>query len=232
VGSALKLLLVALLLAAPARADQLPAPRRHLDKLEDGPGFTVVNPARAFGTPLAVRRLRETFERYHARYPEAASIMVMDLSKRGGGRLHPHASHHAGRDVDVRYALNCRTKYFVDASPFTLDAERTWFLISTLIATGDVELIFVNRKLQRYLYRHAAAQGVPEEQLDELFQYRHGVRQKVGIIRHEPGHVGHFHVRFRRAAPHEQVPLARAKGGCHLAAAWARLECRGLGSPL
>jgi hypothetical protein len=231
VSLASKLMFAALLLA-PSSGHAAEPSRRHLEKLEEGAGFKVVNPARAFGTPLAVRRLRETFERYHARYPEAEPIMVMDLSKHGGGRLRPHASHRTGRDVDVRYVLNCRTKYFVDAGPYTFDAERTWFLISTLIATGDVEFVFVNRKLQRYLYRHAAAQGVPEAQLDELFQYRHGARQKVGVIRHEPGHVGHFHVRFRRAAPTEQPPLASAKGGCYLASAWARLECRGLGSPL
>ncbi len=208
------------------------APRRPLEQLQAGPGYKLMNPARAFGTPMAVRRLREAFERYHQRFPEAAPVMVMDLSKRGGGRIQPHASHRTGRDVDVRYILNRETSVFVEASPRSLDVERTWFLISTLIEGGDVEYVFVNRKLQRYLYRHAEGLGLPEDRLDELFQYRHGVRQKVGIIRHEPGHMGHFHVRFRRPEP-QQVPLARAPGGCRLGpVAWSRLECRGLGSPL
>jgi hypothetical protein len=208
-----------------ASADQPRRTARRLELLEDGPGFAVQNPAHAFGAPLTVRRLRQALVRYHARYPEAPPVLIMDLSRRGGGRLLPHASHRTGRDVDVRLILKRPTSSQVDASPRTLDAERTWFLISALIEGGDVEYVFLNRRLQRPLYELASL-SLDRERLDELFQYRHP-GQKVGIIRHEPGHLGHFHVRFRRAAA-RPLPQSSRPGPCPGALAWSRPECHGM----
>ena len=142
--------------AGASTEDRQRAPARRLEQLEDGPGFRVTNPAHAYGAPLTLLRLRQALARYHARYPEAPTLLIMDLSRRGGGRLRPHASHRAGRDVDVRLILNRQTSRLVDASARTLDAERTWFLVSALIEGGDVEYVFLNRRLQQPLYRQAA----------------------------------------------------------------------------
>jgi hypothetical protein len=195
-------------------ASKVSSPRRKLEQLEEGPGFKVLNPDHAYGTELTVRQLRHALAIYHEQFPEAAPVQIMDLSRRGGGRLGPHASHRTGRDVDVRLVLKTKNPRVVEGTPSNLDVERTWFLMSALIETGDVEYIFLNRKLHRTLYRYATELGLDRERLGELFQYPHGASAKVGVIRHEPGHLCHFHVRFRRP-PRAGGPAvaARAEAG-------------------
>ena len=74
-------------------------------------------------------------------------------------------------------------------------------MIKSFIDTDDVRFIFVDYRLQRVLYEHAAKQGVPKARLRELFQYPRSRAVNGGIIRHEPGHATHFHVRFKKARP-------------------------------
>jgi hypothetical protein len=50
--------------------------------------------------------------------------------------------------------------------------------------------------VQALLYEHAKGKGASQDLLDELFQYPRGKRRQYGLIRHEPGHGDHFHVRF------------------------------------
>jgi hypothetical protein len=76
------------------------------------------------------------------------------------------------------------------------DVERTWFLIHALVSTGDVEYVFLNRRLVRPLYRYVKDR-MSKAELAETFQWpRRG--WTPGIVRHEPGHLRHFHVRFQR----------------------------------
>jgi len=190
-----------------ARARKRPR-RRKLDlvQLTSGPGFRVLNPHRAWGQPLIVWRLNESLRAYQVRYPEAAPLLVQDLSKRGGGRLEPHQSHRSGWDVDVGVVRRGRSfDRLVPAGPRTLDVERTWWLIHSLIETGDVQYVFLNKRLIRPLYRHARRQGISKQQLLELFHYPRRDRWGRGIIRAEPGHTAHFHVRFLRKRPPQPV---------------------------
>ena len=43
----------------------------------------------------------------------------------------------------------------------------------------------------------AKKQGVSKRTLDAMFQYPHGPSAAHGIIRHDPGHDDHMHVRVR-----------------------------------
>ena len=172
---------------------------------EEGPGYRVVNRRRSWGTFLAITHLMEVFADHARHYPKAAPLVVGDISRKGGGMLPPHASHRRGRDVDIRFPLKIETKHYVAASPKTLDVKRTWDLIERFIKTGDVVYIFVDYKLQKALYEHVERQRrFSSKQLREYFQYPRGRRSMLGIIRHEPGHSTHMHVRFtreRRAKP-------------------------------
>lgn len=183
-------------------------PRLKLLQLASGPGFHVLNPDRAWGQPLAVWRINEVLCAYVSHFPDAAPVLVQDLSKRGGGRLEPHSSHRRGWDVDIGVVRKGRSfDRFVAASPRTMDAEKTWWLIQSFIRTGDVQYVFLNKRLIRPLYRYAKKQGISRERMLELFHYPRRSRWGLGIIRAEPGHNAHFHVRFLRKRPSVPEPV-------------------------
>ncbi len=173
-----------------------PQTRRKFYQLKAEAGYRLQNPHRAWGTFTAVMTLQAALRNYHQAYPEAPDLVIHDLSRRRGGKLHPHVSHRSGRDVDIRLPLKPHRDRYVEARPATLDVERTWTLIAALLQSRTIEYIFIDYKLQRVLYRFARAQGYKRAELREIFQYPR--RHRKGILRHEPGHRGHMHVRFLR----------------------------------
>jgi murein endopeptidase len=175
--------------------------RRGFVQLTAGPGYHVRRPERAWGTPLVVRRLREIAAAYRRRFPAAATLWIHDISRRTGGRSSGHTSHCTGQDVDLRLALRGKGQGFVDATGKTLHIERTWFLLLSLLKTCDVELIFLDRGLQRALWEHARRRGVSRRELAYIFRYPY--RRASGVVRHADHHKNHMHVRFRLAG----VPL-------------------------
>ena len=175
-----------------------------MHQLRSGAGYVVRNRRVAWGTFLTVTRLVDVMSAHDMKYPKAHPLRVDDLSREGGGRLKPHASHRSGRDVDIRYPLTIKTNAYIKASTETLDVPRTWDLMNAFIETKDVVYIFVDTRLQKLLYEHAVKQKVPEEKLKKLFQYPRSRRAATGIIRHEPGHATHMHVRFRRSTPDDE----------------------------
>ena len=178
--------------------------RRHkLVRLHESAGLKVRTPRRGWGTQLTVDRLKEVCARYQEQFPDADPIRIHDLSRRRGGKLKPHKSHRDGRDVDIRVVLNRKTKYYARATTRTIDRERMFFLVKALIDTSDVEVIFLDRRLQRALYRHARKQGYTNDDLRHMFQYPFGWG---ATIRHWKGHEDHIHVRFRRKS--KRIPLA------------------------
>ncbi len=160
----------------------------------------IKRPHLAWGTTRTIRAIERAVEQYRSRHRGAPAVHIGDISKRGGGALHPHLSHRAGVDVDVGYVLlgadGHRTR-FSGVTRQNLDVARTWALVRAFIDTGAVEVIFMDYGLQEVLYEHAKARGVGDEELDELFQYPRGRGRSHGIIRHWRSHVHHFHVRFR-----------------------------------
>jgi len=168
-----------------------------LYQLTAGPGYIVRNPARAWGTFLTVTRLMEVLASHGRAHPRATPLRVDDISRKGGGSLAPHKSHRRGRDVDIRFPLKVETDRYVAATPDTLDVERTWDLIQRFLATEDVVYIFVDYRLQKKLYEHVKKQRkLSKSKLADYFQHPRSPRSMSGIIRHEPGHSTHMHVRF------------------------------------
>lgn len=165
-----------------------------------GDGLWVRSPKRSFGTRKTVTLFRRAVQKVRKRFPGTAELMVGDLSYRGGGRMRPHRSHRDGRDIDAAYWLRDGRprRWFARARYKTLDVARTWALFETLIATGEVEYIFVSYRLQKALYRHARKQGASKRWLRGIFQWPRHWRRKAGIIRFERGHRDHFHVRFKK----------------------------------
>jgi murein endopeptidase len=85
---------------------------------------------------------------------------------------------------------------FVKASKSNLDFELTWALLMALTEKGAVDYIFIDRNLQKWLHDWALEQKkAPKAKLDALFQHPDGGPN--ALVRHEPGHLNHMHVRFR-----------------------------------
>ena len=55
----------------------------------------------------------------------------------------------------------------------------------------------MNYRLQKVFYDWAKKAGVKRAVLERVFQYPRGKRAMRGIIRHEPGHHAHMHLRFK-----------------------------------
>jgi murein endopeptidase len=135
--------------------------------------------------------------RLAARYPDGTSLVVGDLSLPGGGKMEPHKSHQNGLDADICLLTQESRSSCVwrNVGGSELDAERMWYLFKSWMDQEYVEYIFLDRSLQRPLYEFAQARGATETQLKKWFEYpaRGGTR---ALIRHEPGHDDHFHIRF------------------------------------
>lgn len=170
-------------------AEQLPAHR----------GFRMRDSDRAWGTNETISFMLEAFDHVRRVHPDAARVRVHDLSYRRGGPMRGHHSHQSGRDADIGlYQNRCRggTCAFRDVRARDLDVERQWTLLRYWLRHNQVDYIFLDYDLQQPLYEYAESQGATRAQLNEWFQYPHGSRSARGVIRHEPNHADHIHVRF------------------------------------
>ena len=169
-------------------------------RLEATADIYIKRPHLAFGTAKTVSLIEKAIARYKKKVGRAPKVHVGDISKRGGGALHPHVSHNSGRDVDIGYVLtgdHANRTRFSGVNRDNLDVPRTWALVKSFLDTHEVLYIFMDYSLQKTLYDYARSQGVSEYELDELFQYPRGRGRSHGIVRHWPSHKHHFHVRFR-----------------------------------
>ena len=93
-------------------------------------------------------------------------------------------------------------KYFVKATKTSLNMSANWDFIRALAGTSSsdsrVGYIFLDYRVQERIYRWAKRKGkATEKELKRIFQYPRGRRALRGIIRHEPGHADHYHIRFK-----------------------------------
>lgn len=170
----------------------------HGEPLPDDPDYEILFHHRTFGTYYTVSETRRVMEAYHDKYPDAHELMIGDISFRTGGAISPHKSHKSGRDIDISYPRLDEPptlEQFNHVRRDELDAEKTFFLIQTLISGGHVEYIFMDRWFQRKLYRVAERRGAPDEWLAKVFEYPDWGGE--ALVRHSPGHRNHMHIRFQ-----------------------------------
>jgi hypothetical protein len=154
---------------------------------------------RAYGATNAIGAMVAAFHRYGEAFGGAAPpVSVGEISGPRGGRALPHSSHRSGRDVDLGYVLLPGTEgeHWKQASATNFDVEKNWVLIKALVETGEVQTIFISRKLQRLL-EPVARQDIGEEALGRYFWRPGGGPEQDPILRHWDGHRDHMHVRFR-----------------------------------
>lgn len=169
------------------------------EPMPPGEGYQILYPYRAFGTHYTVSEVVHVLDAFHERFPETPDLLVGDLSVRVGRTLSPHKSHQSGRDVDITYPRLTEPRTY---SMFTyirrdeIDIPKSFWLIKYFIDRGHVEYMFMDRKWQYRLRKHAEELGAPEEWLNAVFQYRSN-RPGRAIVRYSRGHDKHFHVRFK-----------------------------------
>ncbi|HOU90024.1 MAG TPA: penicillin-insensitive murein endopeptidase [Polyangiaceae bacterium] len=163
------------------------------EQLVTGARWVVESPENAWVTPESARALRRAVEAVHQEHPGAPPLHLGDASREHGGYLRPHRSHQAGRDVDVGFFYRDGPGWYLPATAENLDRARTWSLLRALLATGEVEYVFLDQGVQALLAEHAAAAGEDPGWLAELFG---GAARSTAPIRHTWGHRTHLHVRF------------------------------------
>jgi murein endopeptidase len=169
-----------------------------------GEAWELMVPVHAFATGETVRALSAAIGEVHATFPGSHALAIGEMSAEFGGPLYPHLSHQAGRDVDLGYYYLPVVKgiWYVPANKLTLDVPRSWALVKALLATGDVEYLFIDRRVQALLQAHAIASGEDRAWLAGVFQ---SPSRKDTVVRHASGHATHLHVRFFN-------PRAQARG--------------------
>jgi murein endopeptidase len=178
---------------------------RDAAKLRDGDGWYVRRPYRAYGTRATIDFVERVLADVADRFPDIHSIAVGDISAERGGAISEHSSHQSGRDVDLGLIFVAKpAEYpysFVAGTADNLDLEATFVLVEefakTTLEAGGVQMMFLDFELQRLLYNWALENGEHEDYLARLFQYPHGRGASAGLVRHEPYHADHIHVRFR-----------------------------------
>jgi murein endopeptidase len=175
-------------------------------RLHLGDGFLIRRPKRAWGASHVVTQVERALASIHDRFPNAHTLAIGDLSARDGGPISDHHSHQTGRDIDIGLYFTAvpegYPESFAEAND-DLDLKKTYYLLQAFAKTADqdtgVQKIYMDFALQGRLYKWAKAHDVPTGYLDELFQYPHGRGASEGLVRHEPNHDDHFHVRFKCA---------------------------------
>lgn len=176
-------------------AEQFPA--------DGGDSWMVVTPEKSWATAETIDYVLAAVQDVKRQFPHAPPLRINNMSSKEGGWLRPHKSHQAGRDVDLAF-------YYPTAEPVrcanredVLDRELTWALVKALITHGDVQVILVDRRVQKVLHAHALSIGEDPLWLDSLFG-------PGGLIQHARRHRDHLHIRYfnpraqelgRRVAP-------------------------------
>jgi penicillin-insensitive murein endopeptidase len=172
-------------------------------KMPEGDGWELVDPDHAWGTRETVDYVAHCLGRVSEQFPGAPTMYIGHISSRRGGHLSPHISHQAGRDVDISYYyLPGQARWYAQARASNLDRQRTWAFIKTLVTETDVELILMDRSIQRLMREYAFSIGEDREWVEQLFS---GSQSLPPLIRHAKGHATHLHLRFYN-------PLAQETG--------------------
>ena len=161
-------------------------------QMAQDPAWVLQRPDLAWGTEETVEALATAFRAVHARFPDSAPARLSHIGAKDGGYLRPHRSHQSGRDADIAFFYkNDRPVYGHVHREKLIDPRRNWALIKTLITQTDVQVILVDRGIQRVLRNYALESGEDRQWIDRLF-----FAGKSSIVQHAKKHRDHFHVRF------------------------------------
>ena len=163
--------------------------------------YVRAQPGASYGTQEMVDVLVEAGRHMSWLLPQASPFVVGDISSPHGGYLAGHVSHRAGIDADVGIYKKGgwqAARSFTRLAPSELDLEATWTLITTMLGTGNVDFILLDRKHIDRLHAYVLSAGLlTEEEAGRIFPVEgtRAVWENTGILRHAPHHEDHLHVR-------------------------------------
>lgn len=144
----------------------------------------------------ALAAMVEAFTRLRVDVGYDGEIFIGSISRRRGGKFSPHRSHRTGLDVDIRLPLLPGVPLATYPTPDAIDWPALWELIEALLETGEVSIIFLDRRLQERLYWAARQDGHTPEELAPVLHWPRKDKIWEAIVRHARNHKGHIHVRF------------------------------------
>jgi LysM repeat protein len=171
-------------------------------RIPDSDDYELRFPKGAYGTSHAVEQVVLAMRDFRERSGFEGKVRFGTMSRINGGEVGHHKSHQSGRDIDIRLPVRAGVPEGLRPKVRTIDWEATWHLINAFIDTGEVAVIFLEYKRQKYVFRQAKKMGIPEDEIDRVLQWPVGRAASRGMVRHSPGHEVHIHVRFR-CGPHE-----------------------------
>ncbi|MFV8750193.1 penicillin-insensitive murein endopeptidase [Nannocystaceae bacterium ST9] len=151
----------------------------------------------AHGSSHAIKTIVTAFANFRHESGYEGEILVGSIARPNGGRFPPHKSHQSGRDVDIRLPMLPWFETTIDPRAEEIDWRAVWALIDAFLATGEVEMIFLDHELQRPLYYAALSLGATPEELDRIITWPQRDGKGKQLIRHARGHDGHIHVRIK-----------------------------------
>jgi len=170
--------------------------------LPDLPLFYVrAQPDTSWGSAEMVDLLVDAGRHMSWLLPQASPFVIGDIARQRGGYLAGHLSHRGGIDADVgiyKKGAWQAARSFTRLAPSELDVEATWTLITTMLGTGNVDFILLDRKHIDRLHAYVLSAGLlTEEEAARIFPVEgtRAVWENTGILRHAPHHEDHLHVR-------------------------------------
>jgi murein endopeptidase len=164
-------------------------------RMPEGDRWKMTDPGNAYGTQETIDSIVKAIDKVHEAFPEGTpKVIIGHISAKSGGRLKPHKSHQAGRDVDLSYFYKDAKGWYAVANEQNIDKARSWAFVRAFALDPNVEMILVDTSIQKILRAYALSQGEDAEFVERIFQF--GGKSKRPIIRHVRGHATHIHVRF------------------------------------
>src|SRR4051812_24328411 len=152
------------------------------------PAWRCERPDLSWGASETIEALALVLRAVHSEFPDSAPGRISHISARDGGYLRPHRSHQSGRDADIGlFYKNDGFPGRVAHRERFVDAPRNWALLRELITQTDVQMILVDRGIQKVLRDYAISQGEDAAWLSRVFSQ---------VVKHARNHKDHFHVRF------------------------------------
>jgi LysM repeat protein len=164
-------------------------------RIPDADGYRLRFPQSAYGTTHAVTQFLDAMARFAHSRPDAEPLPIGAMSRQRGGPIGSHQSHQTGRDLDVSLPRRQGIPGWYVLKPSRVDWPAVWDLVRAFGET-DVEVIFLDYRVQRRLHKAAVAAGATDQEREALLQYPRGRFARLGLVRHADGHDKHMHVRF------------------------------------